>query len=56
MPGATEAESKGIEPASQLLERILKERRPKWEEQQLKQFKAKGKIPKGYCRSLNLKK
>ncbi len=35
-----------IEPASQLLERILKERRQKWEEQQLEQFKAKGKTPK----------
>jgi len=40
-------ENKGeLEPASQLLERILKERRQKWEEQQLKQFQAKGKIPK----------
>jgi len=35
-----------LEPASQLLERILKERRQKWEEQQLKQFQAKGKVPK----------
>ena len=35
-----------LEPASQLLERILQERRQKWEEQQLAQFKAKGKIPK----------
>ncbi len=35
-----------LEPASQLLERILKERRQKWEEQQLEQFKAKGKMPK----------
>ena len=35
-----------FEPASQLLERILKERRQKWEQQQLEQFKAKGKIPK----------
>ena len=35
-----------LEPASQLLERILKERRQKWEEQQLEQFKAKNKIPK----------
>ena len=34
------------EPISELLERILKERRQKWEEQQLEQFKAKGKIPK----------
>jgi len=40
-PGATK-----LEPASQLLERILKERRQKWEEQQLEQFKVKGKIPK----------
>lgn len=35
-----------LEPASKLLERILTERRQKWEEQQLEQFKAKGKIPK----------
>ncbi|WIO73869.1 restriction endonuclease subunit S [Porticoccaceae bacterium LTM1] len=35
-----------LEPASQLLERILTERRQKWEEQQLEQFKAKGKMPK----------
>lgn len=35
-----------LEPASQLLERILSERRQKWEEQQLEQFKAKGKMPK----------
>jgi type I restriction enzyme S subunit len=41
-----EANSAKLEPASQLLERILKERRHKWEEQQLKKFKAKGKIPK----------
>ncbi|MCP4236314.1 MAG: hypothetical protein GY770_22495 [Aestuariibacter sp.] len=40
-PGATK-----LEPASQLLERILQERRQKWEEQQLEQFKAKGKMPK----------
>ena len=35
-----------IEPASVLLERILKERREKWESEQLEQMKAKGKIPK----------
>jgi type I restriction enzyme S subunit len=35
-----------LEPASQLLERILQERRQKWEAQQLEQFKAKGKVPK----------
>lgn len=35
-----------LEPASELLERILKERREKWEEQQLAQFEAKGKIPR----------
>ncbi|MCW8889928.1 MAG: restriction endonuclease subunit S [Sedimenticola sp.] len=35
-----------LEPASRLLERILQERRQKWEEQQLEQFKAKGKMPK----------
>jgi len=41
-----EANKGELEPASQLLERILKERRQKWEEQQLKQFQAKGKMPK----------
>jgi len=35
-----------LEPASQLLERILLTHRQKWEEQQLEQFEAKGKIPK----------
>ena len=35
-----------IEPASTLLERILKKRRKKWEVEQLKQMRAKGKIPK----------
>ena len=35
-----------LESASQLLERILQERRQKWEAQQLEQFKAKGKVPK----------
>ncbi len=40
-PGATK-----LEPASELLKRILKERRQKWEEQQLEQFKTKGKVPK----------
>jgi len=40
-----EANKGKLEPASQLLERILKERRQKWEEQQLEQFKAKGNMP-----------
>ena len=35
-----------IEPASVLLERILKERREEWEAEQLEQMKARGKIPK----------
>lgn len=35
-----------LEPASKLLKRILTERRKKWEEDQLAQFKAKGKVPK----------
>ena len=35
-----------IEPASVLLKRVLKERREKWEAEQLEQMKAKGKIPK----------
>ena len=40
-----EANKDKLEPASQLLKRILKERRQKWEEQQLEKFKAKGKVP-----------
>ena len=35
-----------VEPASVLLERIKKERRQKWEEEELKKFHASGKIPK----------
>ena len=35
-----------IEPASELLKRILAERRAKWEKDQLAAFKAKGKKPK----------
>ncbi len=41
-----EANKDKLEPASLLLQRILKERRRKWEEQQLEKFKAKGKVPK----------
>ncbi|NOR69013.1 MAG: restriction endonuclease subunit S [Methylomarinum sp.] len=41
-----EVNKEKLEPASQLLERILQTRCQKWEEQQLEQFKAKGKIPK----------
>ena len=41
-----EANKGKLEPASQLLQRILKERRQKWEEQQLEKFKSKGKVPK----------
>ena len=41
-----EANKDKLEPATQLLERILKERRQKWEEQQLEKFKVKGKMPK----------
>ena len=39
------AENPPKEPASKLLERILKERRKKWEEDQLAAYKAKGKQP-----------
>ncbi|MBU8934768.1 MAG: restriction endonuclease subunit S [candidate division Zixibacteria bacterium] len=35
-----------IEPASELLKRILVERREKWETEQLAKMKAKGKLPK----------
>jgi type I restriction enzyme S subunit len=41
-----EAHQGELEPASVLLERILKERHQKWEAQQLAQMKAKGKTPK----------
>ena len=41
-----EANKDKLEPAADLLDRILKERRRKWEEQQLQKFKAKGKPPK----------
>lgn len=37
-----EEHNKKYEPATQLLERILKERRQKWENEQLRQFTAKG--------------
>jgi type I restriction enzyme, S subunit len=40
-----EANTAKLEPASQLLERILETRRQLWEEQQLEQFKAKGRVP-----------
>ncbi|PNU19083.1 hypothetical protein C2E25_14495 [Geothermobacter hydrogeniphilus] len=35
-----------VEPADKLLERILEERRAKWEEAELAKMKAKGKVPK----------
>jgi type I restriction enzyme S subunit len=41
-----EAHQGELEPASVLLERILKERREKWEAEQLAQMKAKDKTPK----------
>jgi type I restriction enzyme S subunit len=41
-----EAHQGELESASVLLERILKERREKWEAEQLAQMKAKGKTPK----------
>ncbi len=39
-------EGRDYEPASKLLERILKERRRRWEEAELEKLKAKGKISK----------
>jgi type I restriction enzyme S subunit len=39
------AENPPSEPASVLLERILAARRKKWEEEQLKKYEAKGKMP-----------
>lgn len=40
------AEGRGYEPADRLLARILKERRAKWEADQLAKMQAQGKIPK----------
>lgn len=40
------AEGRSYEPADKLLERILVERRRAWEERQLADMKAKGKVPK----------
>ena len=39
-------EHSDVEPASKLLDRILTERRKKWEEAELAKMKAKGKVPK----------
>ena len=41
-----EAHKGELEPASVLLEHILRERRGKWEAEQLEMFDAKGKVPK----------
>lgn len=41
-----EAKQGELEPASMLLERILKQRREKWEAEQLEKMKAQGKTPK----------
>lgn len=41
------AEGREYEPASVLLERILAERRRRWEEAELAKMKAKGNVPKG---------
>ena len=40
------AQNPDIEPAEKLLERIRKERRKRWEEDELAKMKAKGKTPK----------
>jgi len=39
-------EGRDYEPASVLLEKILKERRKRWEESELEKMKTKGKVPK----------
>ena len=39
------AEHPDVEPADQLLDRILRERREKWEQEQLAKYEAKGKKP-----------
>jgi len=41
-------EGRTYEPAGVLLERILKERRRRWEEAELAKMKAKGKVPKNH--------
>lgn len=41
-----EAHQDELEPASELLERILEERRERWEEEELAKMRAKGKEPK----------
>jgi len=41
-----EAHKDELEPASALLDRILEERRAKWEAEQLEKMRAKGKVPK----------
>lgn len=40
------AKNRDVEPAGKLLERILAERRKKWEEAELAKMEAKGKVPK----------
>ncbi len=46
-----------IEPASELLKRILAERRKKWEEAELAKYEAKGKKPpKGWRRGIRSQK
>jgi type I restriction enzyme S subunit len=42
----TRTEGRIYEPADQLLQRILQERRAKWESEQLTKMKAEGKVPK----------
>ncbi len=41
-----EAHGDDLEPASELLDRILQERREKWEANEISKMEAKGKIPK----------
>ena len=45
LTAAWRAEHPNTEPATKLLERILAERRRRWEEEQLRKFKAKGQEP-----------
>jgi type I restriction enzyme, S subunit len=44
--GLARAEGRYYEPADQLLQRILQERRAKWEAEQLAEMQAKGNVPK----------
>lgn len=47
LPGTERPEGRDYEPADRLLQRILAERRRRWEQAELEKMRAKGKEPKG---------